>query len=105
MKPKALLLPLAVIMAAFFLLVSQSKTLSSIRAKTLALREQIAASHNQSSSAPDSMALRQEKARSGASINWLRIAELTGEQHDGIFARQELLHARRRVQLMSPAEL
>lgn len=41
-----------------------------------------------------------------ASINWLRIAELTGEQgNDGIFARQELLRAKARIQAMSPAEL
>lgn len=41
-----------------------------------------------------------------SSINWLRIADLTGEQGErGIFARQELLRAKARIGAMSPSEL
>src|SRR5687768_9894428 len=105
MKPKALLLPLAAIIAAAFLLISQSRAISSVRKKTAVLREQIASSHRQSSSGPDSGATHRASVTSANSINWLRIAELISGQQDGIFAKQELLRARKRIQLMSPAEL
>lgn len=46
------------------------------------------------------------KAPGKTSINWLRIAELTGEQTwNGIFGRQELLRFKARIAEMTPTEL
>lgn len=72
------------------------------------LRVQVAASgKGVSSGAPAGNSLATRIRTSGkSSINWLRIADLTGEQgRNGIFARQELLRAKVRIEAMSPAEL
>jgi hypothetical protein len=72
------------------------------------LSEQVAASGKDvSPGAPAEKSLATRILTSGkSSINWLRIADLTGGQgRNGIFARQELLRAKSRIEAMSSTEL
>ncbi|RYD36816.1 MAG: hypothetical protein EOP87_04755 [Verrucomicrobiaceae bacterium] len=107
MKPKALLLPLVAIIAAAFLLISQSRAISSAREQEALLRKQIAGANGDSPSPPatDAASNRKHTTPKGF-VNWLRLAELTGQYNPGgIFATQERKRAEKRIQAMSQAEL
>lgn len=107
MKQRMLLLPLTVSIAAVWLLVSQYRAISSVRESTSSLRKQIAASGEESASRASSVdSVTPGRTSPKTTINWLRIAELTGEYGGGgIFAKQELLRVKKRMHLMSPVEL
>ena len=77
-----MLLPLAVFIAAMWLLISQSRAISSVKEKVSLLREQVAASASNDSppSLPDQSSATRNRTTGKSSINWLRIAEITGEQ-------------------------
>ncbi len=108
MNYRNLLLPLVVMLAAAYLLISQSRAISLVRERASLLRQQIAALADPISGAgilEKSIATRNQTSAK-ASINWRRIAEITGyDGSDGIFAKQELLRAKIRIQAMTPAEL
>ncbi|RYD23982.1 MAG: hypothetical protein EOP88_01965 [Verrucomicrobiaceae bacterium] len=108
MKPKAWLLPLATIIAAACFLISQSRAISSTKRQAENLQKQITVTGRNGDSAttfPEDPAFRRQATAKG-SINWQRFAELTGGYGGaGIFARQELLRAEKRIQAMSPEEL
>lgn len=108
MKPREWIGPVAAIIAAACLLVPQSRVLSSLRQRTAMLGEQVAVVRKDSQSdVSGEMSLATRIRTSGkTSINWNRIAELTGEGGgDGIFARQELLRTKARMDAMTPAGL
>ncbi len=107
MKSKAMLLPLAAFIAAAWLLISQSRAISSVRARASLLSQQIAATASNDSppSLSGESSITRNRSSGKSSINWLRIAKITGEAGGGIFARQEMLRAKARIREMSQDEL
>ncbi|MES2921483.1 MAG: hypothetical protein V4819_08050 [Verrucomicrobiota bacterium] len=102
-----MLLPLAVFIAAAWLLISQSRAISSVRERISLVRQQISASAGNDSppSLPDESSATRNRTSGKSSVNWLRIAKITGEQGGGIFAKQEMLRAKARIREMGKDEL
>ncbi len=101
-----MLLPLAVFIAAAWLLISQSRAISSVRERISLVRQQIPTSASSDPpSLPDESSATRNRTSGKSSINWLRIAEISGEQGGGIFARQEMLRANARIREMGKDEL
>lgn len=105
MKLRLWILPLVAGVAAVWLLGSQSAALSSVREEVARLRRQVDAA-GQAFPGPLPTGSTSSSRSSAKSVNWLRLAEITGEGGaDGIFARQELLRAKMRLQTMTADEL
>lgn len=107
MKPKVLVLPLVALVGASIWLVRQRGEIADVHKKIGAVRTHIAtAGGNISDGSSSERPAATRTAPSGkSSISWQRLAELTHERSQGIFARQEMLRAEMKIHAMTPAEL
>jgi len=107
MKPKDLVLPLVAVVGASIWLVRQRSEIADIHERISTIRGHIATARGISTdhSSGERPAAVKSTPTGKSSISWQRIAELTHERSQGIFAKQELLRAEAKIHAMSPTEL
>jgi hypothetical protein len=106
MKPNPLIAPLAALLVAWFWLASQNRAISSVQARTALLQAKIATARNSPAGSLLDGQIGPRGASGGKSaINWSRFAENTGYGVQGLFAKQETLRVRKKIEAMTPGEL
>jgi hypothetical protein len=106
MKPRVLIAPLAALLVAWLWLASQNRAISSVQARTALLQAKIATARNSPAGSLLDGDIGPRGGSSGKSaINWSRFAENTGQGVQGLFAKQETLRVRKKIEAMTPGEL